>query len=466
LVLAVEDAVQVLLVLAAGLFGRRQVTVLPFIGHGTPQEVRVQARVVLGSPAARAASGVVAEAAIGDCHAGAAGTADSPGTADSSPDRHGAAEAAGSASRSGHGREQVVDGAGSRGSSSEADAGTQVDPDRRRSAAGGTESGASGGQGFDQPARGRPDSGAPPAPASRQRRWQTLRESMAPFLTIELPRCRVTVEGPAGRTTARCDRQGYLDVTVDAAGLPPGWHELTVSSSWRGRSTAAPAPVLVVDPAADVAVISDLDDTVIESGITRGLEVLRLTLFTSVTDRTPLPGAAELYRAMTGHGANPAVRPVFYLSTSPWNLYELLARFIALRGFPAGPLLLTDWGPSRTHLLRITAEQHKLTLIRSLLAQHPGLGVVLIGDTGQLDPEIYAAVATESPERVRAVYVRRTVNITGARANEVEQLARKVAAAGVPMLQVADSVKIAEHAAGLGLLDPADVQAVRRASNP
>jgi phosphatidate phosphatase APP1 len=290
-----------------------------------------------------------------------------------------------------------------------------------------------------------------------------LRQSVAPFLTVELPRAQVRVLAPGGPVTGRCDRQGYLDVPVDAGGLRPGWHELTVSTTWRGSSATVPVPVLVVDPEARIAVISDLDDTVIETGITRGLEFLRLTLFTSVTERTPLPGAAELYRALTAPRGGPD-RPVFYLSTSPWNLYELLARFLVLRGFPAGPMLLTDWGPSRTNLFRITAEQHKLTLIRALLAEHPGLRVVLVGDTGQLDPEIYATVATESPDRVRAVYVRRTVGMASSRAIEVGGLVRRVAAAGVPMLMVEDSVQIAEHAAGLGLLDATDVRAVRLAS--
>jgi phosphatidate phosphatase APP1 len=273
----------------------------------------------------------------------------------------------------------------------------------------------------------------------------------------------VNVRGPDGVVTGRCDRQGYLDVPIDLVGLAPGWHELTVATSWRGCSAAVPVPVLVVDPDARLAVISDLDDTVIETGITRGLEFLRLTLLTSVNDRTPLPGAAELYRALTAPRDGSA-SPVFYLSTSPWNLYELLTRFLVLRGFPAGPLLLTDWGPSRTNLFRTTAEQHKLTLIRALLAEHPGLDVVLIGDTGQFDPEIYATVAQGAPERVRAVYVRRTPGMSTARAIEVGGLARRAGRAGVPMLMVEDSVQIAEHAVGLGLLEAADVQAVRRAS--
>jgi phosphatidate phosphatase APP1 len=367
MVLVVEDALRVALARLAWALGRRELTVLPFVGYGTPGRVRARGRVVLGRSAAAAA------------HLAAGG-----------------------------GR---------------------------------------------QPRRS----------ASRQERWATFRQSVAPFLSVELPRCSVTVQGPVGVATGRADRQGYLDLAVDAAGLAPGWHRLTVTVSWRGRSTEAALPVLVVDPEATLALVSDVDDTVIKTGISRGLEVLRLTLLTEVTARTPLPGAAELYRLLTvSRGGRPV--PVFYLSTSPWNLHEVLTRFLVLRGFPDGPLLLTDWGPSRTSLFRAPTEEHKLTLIRALLAEHPALRVILIGDTGQLDPEIYATIAQEAPERVRAIYVRRTAGMSHRRAAELRELARRVSPCGVPMLVVEDSVQIARHAARIGLLDAADVRAVQAAT--
>lgn len=406
-VLAVEDAIQALLAEVVRLLGRREVTVLPFVGYGSPKLVHVRARVVLGGSAAREAADGAADAR----------------TVLPGPDR-GAALADGG--RPGGGRpDSAADGGWSSG-------------------------GGSGGR------RG-------PRPGWA-RRWRTVRESVAPFLTVELSRARVVVRGPAGAALTVADRQGYVDAAVDAGGWAPGWHEVTVAASWRGSRTSVPVPVLVVDPAAAVGVVSDLDDTVIETGLTRGLEFLRLTLFTSVSERTPLPAAAELYRALAARRDGGAQRPVFYLSTSPWNLYGVLSQFIALRGFPPGPLLLTDWGPSRTNLLRLSADRHKLTLIRALLAEHPRLGVVLIGDTGQRDPEIYAAAALEAPGRVLAVYVRRTPGITITRAAEVGALVRRVGAVGVPMLLVEDSVQIARHAAGLGLLDGTDVEAVRRAS--
>ena len=413
--LAVEDAVQAGLVRVAARRGRREITVLPFIGYGTPQVVRARGRVVLRRSAGHAA---VTELVRSD-----------EAQVDRIPSECGAA-----------------------------------DPDsRHRDLAAG------------MAARGVAARKVPARRVVAQRlaarrwseewreRWRIFREALAPFLSVELGRNLVTVTGPGGRAIGRSDRQGYLDVPVDVGGLAPGWHELTISTVWRGRSAQAAVPVLVVDPETRLAVISDLDDTVIETGITRGLEFLRLTLLTEVTERTPLPGAAELYRALTApRGGRPV--PVFYLSVSPWNLYELLTRFLVLRGFPAGPLLLTDWGPSRTNLFRMPTERHKLTLIRSLLAEHPALRVILIGDTGELDPEIYATIAQEAPDRIRAVYVRRTVGMPDARAAQVHGLARRVAACGVPMLMVEDSVQIAEHAARLGLLEAADVEAVRGAT--
>src|SRR5690606_26713097 len=200
--------------------------------------------------------------------------------------------------------------------------------------------------------------------------------------------------------------------------------------------------------------VSDDDDTIVETGLTRGIEFVRGTLLTPVRERTPLPGAAALYRALAEPADGPP-RPVFYVSTSPWNLHEMLLEFISLRRFPLGPLLLTDWGPSRSGLFRIGAQEHKGGLVRRMLAEHPQLGLVLVGDRGQLDPEIYAGLAREYPDRIRAVYIRRTRHALPSRIAEVDALAAEATAAGVPMRAVDDSLQIATHAAQPGLLDAA-----------
>ncbi len=308
-----------------------------------------------------------------------------------------------------------------------------------------------------------PDGGLPPArdlvqePARRSRR-SVLRTSLARFLTVEVADAAVTARTPSATVTVRSDRDGYVDAVVTDPGLSPGWHDVELDLA--GGATVR-TPILVVSPDVQLGLVSDVDDTILETGLTRGLEFLRITLLTEVTDRAPLPGAAALYRALVCRSGEAGL-PVFYLSTSPWNLHEVLLEFIALRGFPFGPLLLTDWGPGRGNLFRIGAREHKLGLIGRILAEHPELALLLIGDTGQLDPEIYAAAAREHPGRIRAIYVRRTGALNARRAADVDALAAATTAAGVPMLVVDDSVEIAEHAASLGLLSAAQVEEVRR----
>jgi phosphatidate phosphatase APP1 len=298
-----------------------------------------------------------------------------------------------------------------------------------------------------------------PAPTVRSRR-AVLRASLARFVTIEVPRARVSASVAGAATELRADRDGYLDAVIDIdpeRALAPGWHGVELALP---DGTVVTAQVLVIDPAVRIGVVSDVDDTILETGISRGLAFLRATLLTEVRERSPLPGAAALYRALTEGQGEPR-RPMLYVSTSPWNLHEMLLEFIALRGFPLGPLFLTDWGPSRDWLLRIEATEHKTGLIRRLLDEHPQLRLVLVGDSGQLDPEIYAALARERPERIAAVYIRRTAHAASRRIAEVDALAAEVTAAGVPMLAVDDSVQIAAHAAGLGLLDATALPSIR-----
>jgi phosphatidate phosphatase APP1 len=294
----------------------------------------------------------------------------------------------------------------------------------------------------------------PPTESTSPRsRRATLKVSLARFLTVEVTRTPVTIHAPGGDVVVRTDRDGYVDHEVALPGVEPGWLEVRLTGP---GGASAVAQVLVVDQATDVGIVSDIDDTILHTGLLRARDFLRATLLTDITERTPLAGAAALYQALTAPG-----RPIFYVSTSPWNLHEMLLQFVRLRGFPLGPLLLTDWGPSHTGLFRIGAQHHKPPLVRRLLTEHPGLRMVLIGDSGQEDPEIYADIARDHPERVAAIYIRRITGLDLGRGAEIDDLAAEVTAAGVPMLVVDDSAQIADHAAGLGLLDRAAVSAIR-----
>ena len=206
-------------------------------------------------------------------------------------------------------------------------------------------------------------------------------------------------------------------------------------------------------PEAQLAVISDIDDTVVRTEATRVLRMARLVFFGNARTRLPFPGAATLYQALHWGRAGRPLNPVFYVSSSPWNLYDLLVDFLHLRGFPAGPLHLRDWGIRPKEGSLRDHHRHKLATIRRLLDAYPRLPFLLIGDSGQSDPEIYAEVVRQAPGRIPAVYIR-DVSRTAARSDAIAALSQAVAAAGSTLVLARDSFAVARDAASWGWIDP------------
>lgn len=300
--------------------------------------------------------------------------------------------------------------------------------------------------------------------ASRQgdTTWTNLVASLRRFTSAELPGARVRVHGPTGQQTVVTDEEGFYDLTLAGDGADPGWHDVDVEVleplARRQRPPRVTGRVLVLPPDPRFAVVSDLDDTVLRTGLTEGLKAASIVLLNNARTRSPFGGVAAFYQALA-RGTGEGEHPVFYVSGSPWNLYDLLDEFLAHHGLPAGPLLLRDWGLGHGGLYAERTQVFKLRMIRGLLATYPDLRVVLIGDSGQHDPEIYAAIVRDDPARVLAIYVRDVT--TPERDEEVHCVVAQVEALGVPMVLAHDSVAAAEHAAAADLIDPAAVAAVR-----
>ena len=123
--------------------------------------------------------------------------------------------------------------------------------------------------------------------------------------------------------------------------------------------------------------------------------MVKQTITGSALTRTPFEGAPELYQDLAA-----GVNPVFYVSSSPWNLHAFLIAFLDHRAFPRGPVLLRD-------LLGTAAgREQKSVRLHEILDLHPGLRFVLLGDSGEHDPEIYVELVHSYPGRVIAVYIR------------------------------------------------------------
>ncbi|MEV7228728.1 phosphatase domain-containing protein [Polymorphospora sp. NPDC051019] len=219
------------------------------------------------------------------------------------------------------------------------------------------------------------------------------------FLTVSVNSAPVVIEAGDQRHEVLADRGGFVDVVV-RADLEPGWHTVRLSSP---GGEPVDAPVRVVDPAVRFGIVSDIDDTVMVTALPRPLLAGWNTFVLDEHARASVPGMAVLYERLVN--AHPGA-PVLYLSTGAWNVAPTLTRFLGRHLYPAGPLLLTDWGPTVDRWFRSGREHKRATLVR-LAEEFPDIKWLLIGDDGQHDQEIYAEFAAAYPDNVAAVAIRR-----------------------------------------------------------
>lgn len=169
-----------------------------------------------------------------------------------------------------------------------------------------------------------------------------------------------------------------------------------------------------------VSVISDIDDTIKITEVRDKEATLRNTFLRAFQ---PVPGMAEFYQSLArSNGA-----AFHYISASPWQLYEPLAAFVASNGFPAGTFELKQFRWKDRSFLSLFAnpEKYKPGVIEPLLKQFPKRRFILIGDSGERDPEIYGALARKFPQQIRNIYIR-DVTDESATAVRYEQAFRHV----------------------------------------
>ena len=271
-----------------------------------------------------------------------------------------------------------------------------------------------------------------------------VRRMIRHFVTDELPGVPLRVTVGDAAVDAVTDDEGYFVARLrpdpETLETPLTRGAVELAGEYRGLAGDHRATVEVRVPVgeAQFGVISDIDDTILETGVQRVGRMVRQTLTGSALTRTPFPGAPELYRDLAARA-----NPVFYISSSPWNLHAFLDAFMRHRDFPRGPLLLRDL------LGSAAGREPKSGRIDEVLALHPSLPFVLLGDSGEHDPEIYADAVRRHPGRILAVYIREVR--LDPHDGRVERVWSSMGDE-VPLVLVADSEAVRRHATGLGLL--------------
>lgn len=295
--------------------------------------------------------------------------------------------------------------------------------------------------------------------------WRNLLNTWKRLESDPLPRARVMARRGDVEQEIVADDEGFFGAWIPVSGsLPvdPLWHvvELELLGPLRPGdvSVRTSALALVPPPGAAYGVISDLDDTVIQSHVTNFLRAARTLLLDNARTRLPFPGVAAFYQALHA-GTGNARNPIYYVSSSPWNLYSLLTEFLDLQGIPMGPLMLRDWDLDRRTMGSGRHQSHKGEIIREIVALHPTLPFILIGDSGQQDPEIYKAIVEEFPDRILAVYIRNILRDPG-RVAAVNALAEEVRTARSTLVLADDTLAAARHAVEHGWISASALAAI------
>lgn len=278
---------------------------------------------------------------------------------------------------------------------------------------------------------------------SAESTWRSVLNAYRRFQSDEV--AGATVEITLGSVVAMAvsDDEGYVRVALEGVPLDEAlWHEATLRL---GDAPPAVAHVLTPTPATQFGIISDIDDTIVQTGATSLRTMVNSVLLQNAATRMPFEGVADLYRAL-----HRDVNPIFYVSSSPWNLYDLLHDYMDLNGIPHGPMFLQDWGLDAQTFIHAEHRTHKLREIQALLDFYPSLRFVLIGDSGQLDPEIYLEVIRANPGRVIACFIRDVS--ADLRDRAVALLIEQSLASSVPMFYVPDSSAALREATKLGLV--------------
>lgn len=254
-----------------------------------------------------------------------------------------------------------------------------------------------------------------------------IRMTIKRYLTREIPGAAVewTFGSQTGRVVA--DEEGYIDFEFEpGSDFDPdsAWQPVTLQLADNRVPQSKPiaAQVLVRTPGdqARLGIISDIDDTIVETGAFDFVKHWRTVVANSAQSRVAFADVPALYGRLAEGAAGPETNPVFYVSSSPWNLFDLFERFMQLNDIPVGPMMLKDFGMTEAKWLTGGHQNHKRAMIDTIMDSYPGLRFVLCGDSGQRDAEIYAQIIEDRPERVCAALIRTVGGVT--RSDGLERL--------------------------------------------
>jgi phosphatidate phosphatase APP1 len=296
-------------------------------------------------------------------------------------------------------------------------------------------------------------------PKDKHRFWHNLLATVKRFSSDEIPGVVVKAELLGAELTVETDDLGFFDFHFRFEDkteilLAKEWHivhfQLLDEIVEDQPQVYATGEVRVVPSDQQRIIVSDVDDTVMVSHATQTLRKLRLMLFKNALTRNPFSNVGLFYHGLAEGKDKLDNNPFFFVSSSEWNLYDLLEDFFTFNKIPKGVFLLRTLTYSIYKFWKSGggSHEHKYEKIKMLMEFYPNAGFVLIGDSGQHDPEIYSRLALDFPGRVEVIYIR-TIRSKSYLVND-ENLYKKLATVDTIYMEVAETHEAVHHASKNG----------------
>ncbi len=276
------------------------------------------------------------------------------------------------------------------------------------------------------------------------------------FQSDEVPNVKVCASYHDKDYEVVTDEEGYFTLNFfpeDKPGSYHTWHPVNLKImdspiSWIHQDYTAEVLVPPVD--AEFGVISDIDDTIVETSATKVLAMAKTVFLNNAHSRLPFAGVSAFYNSLMLGKNGKRNNPFFYVSSSPWNMYDLLKEFLDLNKIPEGPLLLRDFGLQDNKFFSSGHHGHKNKEIVNILDTFPHLKFILIGDSGQQDLFIYRDIARAYPDRILAIYIR-DLNLSKTASKIQEELKNSIET-DVEITLIKNAEEAAKHAATKGFI--------------
>jgi len=214
-------------------------------------------------------------------------------------------------------------------------------------------------------------------------------------------------------TLGRCiefetNKKGYFEIDYelkDSLFVERIWNEFKIVFPDLNLNYYEDEGIISPPVNAEFGIISDIDDTVVHSNVKNKFKLFLKAMISNAFSKRAIRGTSRFFNALA-RGKNGIANPVFYVSRSPMQLYDVLEDFFDLNNFPRGPVLLRNLNKESDKNLAAHKKIQKYNIISRIFEDIGELEFILIGDSSEKDAMIYLQIAEDFPGRVKRILIR------------------------------------------------------------